>query len=132
MRNQGVGCQESGVGEGRDLRERFEALRTARLTSIEDELWIEAGSMADYAVLSGFHYRRARPGAVTSVVRMVRRGESVVRRYVARGGRAAQACYQFKQNGNNVEVVGRNDVERVGGDEVEVVGVLVRSLPHLS
>lgn len=122
------------------LRERFGKLSADGSKSIEDELRIEAGSMADYAALSGFHYRGVRPGAVTSVVRIVRRGEHVVRRYVAQGGRDARGCYQFKQNSNNAEVVGGDEADVVGGSDVgvvgdgsvEVVGVLVRSLPHLS
>ncbi len=81
------------------LAERFMA---TDVPSLVDDLVIQPGTFADYKRLAQFHYRGQRPGAVTSVLRMVRRGPSVVGRFLRRGA------------------------------ETQVVGVLVRSLPQLS
>jgi ABC-type lipoprotein export system ATPase subunit/GNAT superfamily N-acetyltransferase len=65
-------------------------------------LAIEPGTLADYHLLAAFHYKGAKPGAVTSVLRMVHKAPTVVGRYLQRR------------------------------DESAIVGVLVRSLPHLA
>lgn len=69
--------------------------------SLLDEVHIEQGERADYRALSAFHYKSSHPGAVTSIVRMTHRAPTVVGRYLQRR------------------------------DETRVVGILVRSLPHL-
>jgi len=81
------------------LRGRFD---DAPATSVVDELQLERGTQRDYKKLASFHYQGGRPGAITTVFRMVHHAPSVVGRYVRRR------------------------------DETMVVGVLVRSLPHLS
>lgn len=63
---------------------------------------IEPGTLADYRALAQFHYRSAHPGGVTDVLRMQRRGLTVVGRFLHRR------------------------------EERQLVGVLVRSLPSLS
>jgi GNAT superfamily N-acetyltransferase len=67
-----------------------------------EDIEIAAGTLADYHALARFHYRGARPGAVTSVLCMRRSSPSVVGRFCARAG------------------------------ESELIGVLVRSLPALA
>lgn len=82
------------------LRDRF--LAGGKQACAVDELQIENGSWDDYKSLASFHYRRARPGAITAIIRMTHRAPTVVGRYLQRP------------------------------DQTQVVGVLVRSLPHLS
>lgn len=84
------------------LRARFNSFDAH---SIVDQLRIERGEFADYKRLSRFHYKAGRPGAVTSVVRMVHAAPTVVGRYLHRPPVA---------------------------NETQVVGVLVISLPHLA
>ncbi len=68
----------------------------------EEELRIETGKIADYRRLAVFHYKSARCGAVTTVYRLVHNAPTVVGRYLRRQ------------------------------DETAVIGVLVRSLPHMA
>lgn len=76
--------------------------RAARSSSITDELILEPGSLRDYHELAMYHYKTATPGAAKTVYRLVRRAPTVVGRYTHRP------------------------------DETMLVGVLVRSLPHLA
>ncbi len=69
--------------------------------SLVESLRLEPASMADYAALASFHYRGGQPGAVTAVYRLVHDAPTVVGRFLQRR------------------------------DETTIVGVLVRSLPHL-
>jgi len=62
---------------------------------------IQRGSRSDYLALASFHYKGAHPGAITSVFSAVHEAPTVIGRYLAR---EAERC---------------------------VIGVLVRSLPHL-
>lgn len=66
-----------------------------------DDLQLERGTLRDYHGLSAFHYKGSSPGATTAVYRLVHRTPSVVGRYISRK------------------------------DETQIVGVLLRSLPHL-
>src|SRR5262245_13366753 len=65
-------------------------------------LHIERGCLADYHGLAGFHYRSTMPRAVTSVFRLVHRGESCIDRFLGRPARP------------------------------QIIGVLVRALPPLA
>lgn len=65
-------------------------------------LILEAGSLADYHTLADFHYKGAKPGAPTTVFRLIHKAPTVVGRYLQRR------------------------------DETAIVGVLVRALPHLA
>ena len=67
-----------------------------------DDLTIEPGTPADYRRLAKFHYKPGHPGAVTSVLRITRRGLTVVGRFLQRR------------------------------EETQIAGVLVRSLPPLA
>jgi len=66
-----------------------------------DALSLEAGSLRDYHALRAFHYKGFNPGAVMTVYRLRHEAPTVVGRYLQRR------------------------------DESCVVGVLLRSLPHL-
>lgn len=68
---------------------------------VADALCFERGNLCDYKQLSRFHYKGGPPGAVTTVYRVVHTAPTVVGRYL-----------------------GRDETTRV-------VGVLLRSLPHL-
>lgn len=68
----------------------------------EAALKLQPGTLADYHSLSSYHYKGAKPGAVTSVLRLVHDASTVVGRYLNRK------------------------------HECTVIGVLVRSLPHLA
>lgn len=70
-------------------------------TRVQDALRLEDGTLADYMQLAQFHYKGHRPGAVTHCYRLVYSSPTVVGRYLSRKG------------------------------DVTLVGVLVRSLPHL-
>jgi len=76
----------------------------------QPDMPIEPGCLADYRTLARFHYRGGFPGAVTSVLRMVHRGRSVIDRFRDSLG----AWSRHRQ------------------PEARVVGVLVRSLPALA
>jgi hypothetical protein len=76
--------------------------------SVHDEIILEPGTAADYRALAEFHYRSHHVGAVTSVVRAVIAMPSILERFAERDERPR-----------------RDEPAR------EVVGVLVRSLPHL-
>jgi GNAT superfamily N-acetyltransferase len=67
-----------------------------------DELHLEPGEVADFKRLAMFHYRSVRAGAVTTVYRLRYAATTVVGRYLGRR------------------------------DEQRIVGVLLRSLPHLA
>ncbi len=67
----------------------------------DDRISIERGERCDYLALAHFHYRNASPGAVTAIFRAVHDEPTVVGRYLGERG------------------------------EKTVIGVLVRSLPHL-
>jgi GNAT superfamily N-acetyltransferase len=67
-----------------------------------DELHLERGEFADFRRLAAFHYRSVRAGAVTTVYRLRYAAPTVVGRYL---GRREEHC---------------------------IVGVLLRSLPHLA
>jgi len=99
----GAGVEGSGSAIAAEARRGVvERFRGASVGRRGDGLRLEAGSYDDYRRLAAFHYKSARPGAVTSVFRLVHRAPTVVGRYLGRG------------------------------NETEIVGVLVRSLPHLS
>lgn len=82
------------------ILERFE--RAHETPSDEDRLRIELGSMRDYNSLAAFHYKASRPGATTTVYRLVHETQTVVGRFFSRR------------------------------DERQIAGVLLRSLPHLA
>jgi GNAT superfamily N-acetyltransferase len=67
-----------------------------------DELSLEDGTLNDYRALASFHYRGAKPGAVTSVLRLVHQKPTIIGRYLSRK------------------------------DETQTAGVLVRTLPHMA
>jgi len=65
------------------LRERFACL--PRNWGVEDELVLEIGSMKDYASLSEYHYRAARPAAPMRVWAACYYAEKASDRFVGRG-----------------------------------------------
>lgn len=67
-----------------------------------DELHLESGTFGDYKRLAAFHYKGKRAGAVMTVYRLRYAAPTIVGRYLARA------------------------------EESRVVGVLLRSLPHLA
>lgn len=83
------------------ILERFQSLARSSASAPQENLRIEGGEMRDYQALSRFHYRSARPGVVTAIYRMVHESQTIVGRYVSNSGSR------------------------------QVVGVLLRSLPHL-
>jgi GNAT superfamily N-acetyltransferase len=80
----------------------IERFRKLPAPSPADELRLEDGTYGDYRALAGFHYRGRRPGAVTSVIRLVSHQPGIIGRYLSRRS------------------------------ETHIAGVLVRSLPHLA
>jgi GNAT superfamily N-acetyltransferase len=70
--------------------------------SLLDELHFERGRLGDYESLARFHYKSGRPSPAKAVFRIRRHAPTVVGRYVRRG------------------------------EQDQIIGVLVRSLPHLS
>lgn len=79
-----------------------ERFRSLPAGSPADAVVLGEGTVSDYRRLSAFHYRGRNPGAVTKVFRLVHHAPTVVGRFLHRS------------------------------DETTVVGVLVRSLPHLA
>ena len=70
--------------------------------SLLEGLQFERGTYDDYAALARFHYKSGRPSPAKAVFRITRSAPTVVGRYLRRD------------------------------DQKQIVGVLVRSLPHLS
>lgn len=83
------------------IMKRFRARPTDGRDAALEALTLEAGTLRDYRALHAFHYKGVNPGAVTAVYRLRHDAPTVVGRYMQRR------------------------------DDSSVVGVLLRSLPHL-